>query len=221
VRLLALIGPPASGKSSLAEALAQEHGHGLFRLRESAWRARPEISGLEEALLHSPDPLGWIDDEYVRAVLDRELGPMLASERPVVLESFPGTANQVNLLLGTMAAARLGPANLRVAELRASDRTLRKRADHRRVCLTCEQDERGDPHRPAKGRRRCRSCGGPLIRRLSDTEAAFERRSRRFNANIPAIGDALATHGVAITPLDATRSIRWNVRAVQRLVDVP
>lgn len=62
------------------------------------------------------------------------------------------------------------------------------RVRSRRVCLTCEPDPHGDPHRPASPAAphpdRCANCGGALTFRQSDEPQRFAARLAR-SASLP------------------------------------
>ncbi|GIJ49789.1 hypothetical protein Val02_66750 [Virgisporangium aliadipatigenens] len=185
---VALIGPPAVGKSTVAAALAEEVGATTFRLREFAQQSR--IAGLLAAeLFATTDPLGWFPDGTVDALLRAAfLYGRFPAEGVIVLESFPGNAVQLHLLHDI---GRLRGAPLMVVELDAAPEVVMTRARARRVCPTCEPDPTGDPHAPAAADpdapERCGRCDGALARRCSDRLDVIPARFGRYRHRLDAI----------------------------------
>ena len=187
----------------MASALANEVGAGVFRLRESAWRNRHRIPGLDLALRHSTDPLGWIDDRFVVPLLQEAWsGASIGGGGIMLLENFPGNAAQVSLLWSVLDAFEVDAQRMRAIELIAPDPVLDARVRSRRVCLSCEPDPRADPHFPAvessAARGRCDRCGRRLRRRASDAKDRFEARLARYRLNRPSLVDRFGLHGVEV-----------------------
>jgi len=154
----------------------------------------------------------WIDDLTVTRALRAYIGRDAAdtSVRTVLLDNFPGTGLQVELLLGTLG--RLAPAcGLTAVELHADERTRQQRVETRRVCHTCEHDPVHDPRLPATPSSgdpwRCARCGGLLHPRRGDAPRLFTARTARFEAEAPALRQALADAGVAIVTTDTDRPV--------------
>lgn len=201
--LLALLGPPAVGKTSLTARLAA-NGISIFRLRDVA-RSYARVRG--EVLRPVPgDRLGWLSDEYVEDVLEfaftRRGFPN--HSRPVVLENFPGNVVQLEALSRIASECN---APLTAIELVASDACLRRRAASRRVCVSCEPDPDGDPHRPAQARSAtddlCERCGSKLLARKQDAPSVFEERLTRYNENMSSIRVRLDQQAVPFLRIDA------------------
>ncbi|HEX3733258.1 MAG TPA: hypothetical protein VHU91_10095 [Mycobacteriales bacterium] len=84
---LAVVGPPAVGKSSLVEQLADAMSVEVFRLREfaQAYRRRP---GVDQGLFASTDALGWYTDHTV-AILLKEAFQEASRLGCWLLKAFP------------------------------------------------------------------------------------------------------------------------------------
>jgi adenylate kinase family enzyme len=211
--LVAVIGPPGVGKSTVVGALAAEAGLPVFRLREAV-RARPELLA---GLAPGRDPLGWVDTEAVRRLLDAtfvqdRLGSGAAA---VLLDNFPGTAGQLALLAEIGAATRAGVV---VLELRADARTVAGRVTHRRVCSICGPD----PHAPAAPAtddpERCGSCRAVLTRRDTDLPRLHALRLARYAANRPEIARGAAERGIAHLVVNADAPVSEVCRAARHAV---
>lgn len=203
--LVAVVGPPAVGKSTVTGALADRFDARVFRLREFAHQfcARP---GVDQHLFDTDDPLGWLSEETVALLLRAAFLHGQSPGQPiVVLENFPGSITQFRLLHATAGQLR---APLAVVELTADDGLLGIRVRTRRVCPTCEPDPRGDPHRPAcpvaEYPERCASCGGALALRRGDERQQFAARLARFRRRIPAIRQAVRALHLPYHVVDAT-----------------
>jgi len=196
--LVAVIGPPGVGKSTVVAALASAGGMPVFRLRETI-RARPELLA---GLGPSTDPLGWVSLEAVRRVLHATFvqGQFAFGASTVLLDNFPGTAGQLDLLAQTAEAAA---ARATLLELRADMATIVGRVAQRRVCLVCGPD----PHAPAvpasDDPQRCGSCRTVLARRDTDVPRLHGLRLARYAANQPEIAQRAAERGIAHLSINA------------------
>lgn len=209
--LVAVIGPPGAGKSTIVRGLAHTHSAPVFRLRETI-RARPELLA---GLVPSPDPLGWVSLEAVRRVLTATFfGSEYAADPVVLLDNFPGTAGQLSLLAETAGQAG---RRLALLELTATAVTAVARVTERRVCPACGPD----PHAPAEpasdDAEVCSSCRTALIRRASDVPRLHGVRLARHLANRPEIAESAADHGIEhriVCADDDLNAVRSRVEAV-------
>lgn len=142
--LVCLIGPPAVGKSALAQALADQFGVEVFRLRAEIWKAQARRLRMT----------GWCSSSLRHWTSDRAAGHCLRkaivdnwSRRPgtVVLDNLPHSQIQAGQL-HLIASRRDLP--LVMIELAAPEQVLYQRAAARRVCPSCDPDPYGDPRYP-------------------------------------------------------------------------
>src|SRR6266851_3443049 len=95
---IAIIGPPAVGKTTLTMQLGQLSGRRVFRLREHV----PET--ILAATATSAERLGWIDDLTVTRAL-RGYVESIVSEpavHTILMDNFPGSNTQAYLLLSVL-----------------------------------------------------------------------------------------------------------------------
>jgi adenylate kinase len=205
-RVIAVIGPPAAGKTSLTVQLAEQPGCQVFRLRE-------HVPGtILAATATSAERLGWIDDLTVTRALRAYIGTVMfdGTVRTMLLDNFPGSSTQVRLLLGTLG--RLAPACTAHAVELVADRAVReRRVRDRRVCHQCEQDPIHDPRLPALANpadpHHCARCGGVLHPRRGDAPRLLAARTRRYEAEAIGIRAAFADAGVELVRLESSRPI--------------
>lgn len=198
--LLAVIGPPGAGKSTVVAALATP-GVPVFRLRETV-RAHAHLLVVPPP---TRDRLGWVSPESVRRVLraafiDDRFG---AGASLVLLDNFPGTAAQLDMLVEVAA-----PLCARVAllELVADAGTVIGRIRRRRICRSCGPDRHAPATPDAENPDRCGACGGALARRDTDVPHLHRLRLARYIANRPGIVERAAEHGIPRRALGADSS---------------
>jgi adenylate kinase len=209
-RLVAVIGPPATGKTTLTMQLGQAPGRDVFRLREHV----PDT--MLAATATSADRLGWIDGVTVARALRLYIESVAADGATtlVLLDNFPGNCTQVQLLLSILRKAAPGCV-VQAIELVADAATLRRRVRERRVCHRCERDPIHDPRLPASPNpsdpRRCGRCNSVLHPRRGDAPRLLKARMQRYQQAIPAIRAAFAEAGVAVEQINSDRPLEHTV----------
>ncbi|WP_446222583.1 hypothetical protein ACTWPB_22690 [Nocardia sp. IBHARD005] len=201
--LVPILGPPASGKTTLTLALGKDPDRHVFRLREHV------PPGVVMATVSSgPRNLGWIDEsvveQAVRAYLESVVGDPLI--QTVLMDNYPGTADQVRALLDVVEA--VAPrCVVEPVELVLDPKVRRKRAQSRRVCHRCEHDPAADPRMPARPSRVggwiCANCKSLLHTRRGDAPSLFAARSRRHQDTVDDVRAAFDSAGIATNVLNA------------------
>jgi len=211
--VIALVGPPAVGKSTVTASVAGALGAEVFRLRDFGGRFRHDHPYLDD-LFAPVDAFGRFGDPAVEVLLTAAFGPPDLTGR-VLLENFPGSVAQLRLL--SELAAEHGWI-FRVVELAAPDTVVAARSNARRVCAVCEPDPRCDPHRPARGRpgdpEVCSDCGAGLQRRRCDEPDRFAARLHRFRTRLADLRAAAGACGVPHVVIDAAEKPAAVVHAV-------
>lgn len=198
-----VLGPPASGKTTLTLALVDEPYRQVFRLREHV------PTDVLAATVTTTNRLGWIADNVVEPTVRRYFRTATddARTQAVLLDNFPGTGEQVTMLINTLAD--IAPSCvIEPVELVLDESSRRSRARKRRVCHRCEKDPIADPRLPAVASAsnawRCANCGNLLHPRRGDAPSLFMARTRRHEHSVDAVRAAFLEAGHAVTTLDAT-----------------
>ncbi|SNY85896.1 hypothetical protein SAMN04244553_3792 [Nocardia amikacinitolerans] len=196
-----ILGPPAVGKTTLTLALGSDARRQTFRLRDQV-----PVQVLA-ATTGTAERLGWIDTHIVDQTLRSYLDSIVNRDVDVVLmDNFPGSAEQVSLLLDALAHSA-PTARVEPIEMRAEGKVLHNRARRRRVCQRCEKDPVADPRIPARSSVlddwHCGRCGTLLHLRRGDAPRLLAARTKRFDSSINEIRAAFTANGIDITILDA------------------
>lgn len=216
---VAVIGPPAAGKTTLTMRLGAVPGCHVFRLREHV------PATMLAATATSAEQLGWIDDLTVTRALQSYLGSISSTGavHTVLLDNFPGSATQAHLLRAVLRR-RAPSCLLLVAELVTSPSILRRRVRERRVCHQCERDPIRDPRLPAAASvgdpRRCARCNNILHPRRGDAPRLLAARMERYDQAIVGIRTAFVSAGVSVVQLDGGRPSEDTAAALFQLLPI-
>ncbi|MGH3402049.1 MAG: hypothetical protein ACRDRJ_05945 [Streptosporangiaceae bacterium] len=216
-RTLAVIGPPAAGKTTLTMRLGHMPGCRVFRLREHV----PET--MLAATATSAEHLGWLDDLTVTRALRGYLETVIhaSTVHTVLLDNFPGSDTQARLLVSLLG--KLAPrCVLHVVELVVAPAVLERRVRGRRVCHQCEQDPIHDPRLPAEPSpadpRRCTRCNSILHPRRGDAPRLLTARMQRYAHSAVGIRAAFAEAGAGVLQLDSSRPLEQTASELSLLL---
>lgn len=217
VNVVAVIGPPAVGKTTMAMQIGKLPGTRVFRLREHV-----PANSLASTVTNA-EGLGWIDDIIVITSVRGYLENLLCEGKihTLLLDNFPGSGTQVGLFLSMLR--QLAPGCIvRVIELVADPGVLRRRAVSRRVCHHCERDPLCDPRLPAMtsavNPERCARCEHLLHTRRGDIPAVYETRHQRYCQMVGDIRVALSNAGITVTRLDGSQSLEVTTQELMSLL---
>jgi adenylate kinase len=156
-----MLGPPASGKGTQAEFLAQARGIPKIStgdiLRE-AGHAGTELGLKAKALTDLGELVG--DEDMVNIVRERLTSP--DAQHGFILDGFPRTVSQARTL-----DSMLGGQPLVIIELSAPGNELIRRMENRRVCRGCTRN--AEPGSASS--ETCVRCGGTMVTRADDGDA--------------------------------------------------
>ena len=176
-RRIVLLGPPASGKGTIADGLRSEFGLPIVSpgslLR--AEKAAGTPLGLQADANTSQGNL--VDDDTINAIVRNWIREQ--KKDGFVFDGYPRTLGQATALDITLAE-RNEPLDL-VILLEASVATLRQRVESRAICDQCGNIVSIGVHVPSLDTQ-CPRCGGRLSRRGDDSVETLEHRLREYSA---------------------------------------
>jgi adenylate kinase len=166
---LVILGKQGAGKGTQAERLARHYGVPRISTGDIFRQAVEQgtEAGLEAKKYMEAGEL--VPDDVVIGIVDERLKEDDA-RKGFVLDGFPRNAEQAEALDEALGEKRVDL----VVELEVPTEVVLKRLASRRVCINC-----GAPYsvdRPPTVDWTCDVCGGKVVQREDDTEAAIQRR---------------------------------------------
>ncbi|HTJ75778.1 MAG TPA: adenylate kinase [Acidimicrobiales bacterium] len=189
---LVILGKQGAGKGTQAERLAQRFGvpristGDMFR---TVVKADTEVGRRAKKYMLAGD---LVPDDVVNDMVRERLTEMDATDRGFIVEGFPRNVAQAEAL-----DEMLSPNHVDlVIELDVPTGVVLKRLASRRVCGVCGRNYSTDS--PPKVDWTCDQCGGPVVQRRDDTEAAISRRLEHYDKQTaPLVAWYLATDRLA------------------------
>lgn len=193
--ILALFGPPGSGKGTQAHLLVEEFGFAhlatgdLLRLEI---RDKTPLGLQAEAVMKSG---GLVSDDLVQRMLSEHMLRALESRRGILLDGFPRTAAQFEFL-----ERFLGEHGHRldaVFNLEVTMEVLITRLTGRRLCRVCGRVYHV-VNMPAKVEGRCDDDSGELYQRADDTRESIEKRMEVYESQTRPVLEAFQQRQVLL-----------------------
>jgi adenylate kinase len=163
----------------------------------SAVRSGSEFGQQAKAYLDAGD---LVPDEVVIGMVRERLARRDTAQRGFILDGFPRTVSQAEALADMLAPARLDL----VINLEIDTETVLVRLASRRVCEDCGANYSAVDN-PPRVRGICDTCGGEVVQRADDTEAAIRRRLELYESQTAPLVNWYAERGQLAT-LDAVGS---------------
>jgi adenylate kinase len=197
-RRLVLLGPPGSGKGTVAEQL--ESRFKLEHISTGHWFRREMSAGTElgqkvgEYIVRGE----LVPDDVVLGLIEHWVTPNLM-QQGFLLDGFPRTQAQA-AALDTYCAERNGPLDA-VLYLNCPESVIVERITGRRVCANCGRIYHLRSMPPQNGGV-CDICGGELMQRSDDTVEVVQNRLKFYQRVTQPLVDYYRQHGKLLT-LDA------------------
>lgn len=182
------IAPPAAGKGTQSKLLVDKYDYIHIStgdlLREEV--AKKTALGIQIDEIISSGKL--VDDNLVLRLLKSKLIFVINSKRPFIIDGFPRTLNQAEML--NSCFQELGVDNYKVIYMNLEYEEAKKRVLGRLICPCCGKSF----HESILGlipkvSGKCDSCSSDLIKRTDDNEETFKDRFDTYINNIKPILD--------------------------------
>ncbi len=191
---LIVLGKQGAGKGTQAVRLSHHYvvphisTGDMFR---AAVRSRSEMGKKASQYLDAGD---LVPDDIVVGLVQERLTRDNASHRGFVLDGFPRTVYQAKAL-----GELLSPTSLDlVIDLELETESVRRRLASRRVCVDCGTNY-SVVDNPPRIRGICDVCGGEVVQREDDTEAAIHRRLELYETETAPLIDYYSREGLLET----------------------
>ncbi len=174
---LIFIGPPGSGKGTQAKRLADRFGIPHISTGDMLREAVAEGTALGKEADKIMKAGQLVPDDVMIGMIRERLAKGDA-RKGFILDGFPRTIVQAEKLDALVSGN--GKSDLRVLRLLVPDEAIVKRIALRRTCKNCGAIYHLE-NQPPKKAGVCDKCGGELIARPDDTEAAVRKRLESFH----------------------------------------
>lgn len=210
---IAFLGAPGAGKGTQAARLAESMGAAYIEtglLLREAVAQKTAVGELARPYMESGR---LVPDDIVIGVVQEKLGEFGPSRRGMVLDGFPRTVEQAEVLDELLA--RRGERLDTVICLSVPREELVRRLGTRLVCPVCGTTA-GQPHDQA-GPERCPKCGGYMLPRMNDDVEVVARRIETYLAKTHPLLEHYRRKGL-LWEVDGHRSIEEIREDIARLV---
>ena len=186
MRNFVFIAPPAAGKGTQSKFLVEKYGYNHIStgdlLREEV--ANKTTLGIQIEQIMSSGKL--VDDQIVLELLKNKLLSVLSSNKPFIIDGFPRTPIQAEML--NKCFHELNVDNYNVIYMDLDYEEAKKRVLGRLVCPKCGKsfNDMVESLMP-KVSGICDSCSSNLEKRSDDTEETFKDRFDTYINNVKPI----------------------------------
>jgi adenylate kinase len=167
---LVILGKQGAGKGTQCVRLARHYVVPHISTGEMFRAAKKSKSDFGRRLAEYMDAGELVPDDVVIGVVAARLEQDDTTTRGFILDGFPRTAHQAEELSKILAHRDIDLA----VDLEVDTDVVLKRLASRRVCITCGFNY--STQNPPKYNWTCDNCGGEVVQREDDTEAAILRR---------------------------------------------
>jgi len=194
--IIVLLGPPGSGKGTQGERIAERLG--IPKIATGDVLREAIRDGTQQGLAAKAymDRGDLVPDSVILGIMKDALGSP-ATAKGAILDGVVRTIPQAEGLVRLLS--ELGRRVDKVLLFDVDDDELVRRLSGRTVCENCQT--------PYKGREPgsiCPKCGGKLVRRPDDEQAAIRTRLQVYRTQTEPVIQWARDHGLDIAEIDAT-----------------
>jgi len=190
-----LLGPPGAGKGTIAKVLMQQDGSVQIStgdILRAAVAAGTELGKQAEAAMKAGD---LVTDELIMGIMEERL-QQEDCQKGYLLDGFPRTIPQAEALKQLLD--KLGEKLDCALELDIPRDVIIDRLSTRRTCSKCGEIY-NVKSKPPKVEGICDVCGGDVVQRDDETEAAIENRLQVYNQQTAPLVDFYRDLGLLVS----------------------
>ena len=198
---LILLGAPGAGKGTVAKLLTQLDGSVQIStgdILRAAVAAGTELGKKAQAAMKAGD---LVSDDLIMGIMGERLKEA-DCKNGYLLDGFPRTIPQAEALKKLLAA--MGEKLDCVVNISVPRNVILDRLTTRRTCTSCNAIYNVKSNPPKKAGV-CDKCGGPVVQREDETEAAISNRLDVYNQKTAPLAGFYEKEGMLMT-VDATSS---------------
>ncbi|MCE5228313.1 nucleoside monophosphate kinase [bacterium] len=193
--VVALFGPPGSGKGTQAERIVEEFGTTHLApgnmLRDEIKRGT-DLGKAAESIMKAGK---LVTDDVINPMVTRRIGEELKAGRAVLLDGYPRTIPQLEYMEQYLAS--IGAQVSVVFRLEIAIEALLSRLLGRLTCPKCGaiyHEKTKPPVKPGV----CDACGAGLVKRQDDNEQSVRQRMDAYRQQTQPILDRFEAEGKAV-----------------------
>lgn len=190
-----LLGPPGAGKGTIAKVLMQQDGSVQIStgdILRAAVTAGTELGKQAEAAMKAGD---LVTDELIMGIMEERL-QQEDCQKGYLLDGFPRTMPQAEALKQLLD--KLGEKLDCALQLDIPRDVIIDRLTTRRTCSKCGEIY-NVKSKPPKVEGICDVCGGNVVQRDDETEAAIENRLQVYNQQTAPLVDFYRDLGLLVS----------------------
>ena len=190
-----LLGPPGAGKGTIAKILMQQDGSVQIStgdILRAAVAAGTELGKQAEAAMKAGD---LVTDELIMGIMEERL-QQEDCQKGYLLDGFPRTIAQAEALKQLLD--KLGEKLDCALQLDIPRDVIIDRLTTRRTCSKCGEIY-NIKSKPPKVEGICDVCGGDVVQRDDETEAAIENRLQVYNQQTAPLVDFYRDQGILVS----------------------
>lgn len=194
-----LYGPPASGKTTLANFICKEYNLTYFSFGEAVRKEITNNTSLGKKLKKYLDAVEEYSPELISEVLQKYISNNLKNKKSLLIDGFPKYSREVPLFFDILN--REGFALKGVIILEISLGTILQRSSKRMICSSCLLQQLDHDNKNI-----CSSCKGMLLKRNDDDPDILRRRYLDFSNSMNQLSQDLFMKTKVVIHLNGERN---------------
>lgn len=216
------LGPPGSGKGTISQLCRKEFGWVQLSTGDLCRKHIAEQTEIGKKIDFDIKSGKLLSDSLIGAMVQDWLGKMISAGQTVILDGFPRTAAQAQILESFFPKFDTSVLRVRVIQFIVDDAVVVSRLSKRIICRNKNcQKVYALAHPEECAELQCEVCGHELIRRKDDEEEAIRKRLALYHQHANEIIDFYTKLGKEVIELEVDRPISGVFEEFKRLIEVP